>query len=165
MTLVGADLHTREQSVVTLCRTTGELQELRIRHEGDEVERFCAALPHKGRAAGRAATDHGAARAGNFRPSAAAAVLDAPAAGSAARLNGPLWAAVPLRSIIPIDAVRATFLPSMEAEGRERPRKDFVVDLNPDRAAEGRDRPRKHFAVDLTPDLDSGGECARESNA
>ena len=30
MTLAGADLHTREQSVATLCHTTGELQELKM---------------------------------------------------------------------------------------------------------------------------------------
>src|SRR6266568_554791 len=45
MTLVGVDLHTREQSVAKLDRSTGELQEFRIRHEGDDVERFYAALP------------------------------------------------------------------------------------------------------------------------
>lgn len=44
MTLVGVDLHAREQSVASLDPTTGELQELRIRHDGDEVERFYAGL-------------------------------------------------------------------------------------------------------------------------
>lgn len=44
MTLVGVDLHTRNQSVTVLDTTTGELQELRLRHDGDAVERFYAAL-------------------------------------------------------------------------------------------------------------------------
>jgi transposase len=45
MMLVGIDLHTREQSVAMLDTTTGERQEFRIRHDGDEVEQFYAALP------------------------------------------------------------------------------------------------------------------------
>jgi hypothetical protein len=45
MTLVGVDLHSREQSVAILDTTTGELEEHRLRHDGDEVERFYAALP------------------------------------------------------------------------------------------------------------------------
>lgn len=44
MTLVGVDLHTREQSVAMLDTSTGEVQEFRLRHEGDAVERFYAAL-------------------------------------------------------------------------------------------------------------------------
>jgi hypothetical protein len=44
MTLVGVDLHTREQSVAALDTTTGELQELRLPHDGDATERFYAAL-------------------------------------------------------------------------------------------------------------------------
>jgi transposase len=44
MTLVGVDLHTREQSVASLDTTTGEWQELRIRHDRDDVEQFYAAL-------------------------------------------------------------------------------------------------------------------------
>ena len=43
-TLIGVDLHTREQSVATLDTTTGERQDLRIRHDGDDVEQFYAAL-------------------------------------------------------------------------------------------------------------------------
>jgi transposase len=39
------DLHSREQSVAMLDPTTGELEERRIRHDGDDVERFYAALP------------------------------------------------------------------------------------------------------------------------
>jgi len=45
MTLVGVDLHTREQSVAVLDTETGEIQELRLRHEGDATERFYVALP------------------------------------------------------------------------------------------------------------------------
>jgi transposase len=45
MTLVGVDLHTREQSVAMLDTTTGEVGQLRIRHDGNDVERFYAALP------------------------------------------------------------------------------------------------------------------------
>jgi transposase len=45
MTLVGVDLHSREQSVAMLDTTTGELEERRIRHDGDDVERFYGALP------------------------------------------------------------------------------------------------------------------------
>jgi transposase len=44
MTLVGVDLHSREQSVAMLDTTTGEVEERRIRHDGDAVERFYAAL-------------------------------------------------------------------------------------------------------------------------
>ncbi len=44
MTLVGVDLHTREESAAVLDTTTGELQECRIRHDSDDVERFYAAL-------------------------------------------------------------------------------------------------------------------------
>jgi hypothetical protein len=40
MTLVGVDLHTREQSIAVLDTGTGEARELRLRHDGDEVERF-----------------------------------------------------------------------------------------------------------------------------
>lgn len=44
MTLVGVDLHTRDESVAVLDTATGDLQERRIRHEGDEVERFYQTL-------------------------------------------------------------------------------------------------------------------------
>jgi transposase len=44
MTLVGVDLHSREQSVAMLDTTTGEVEERRIRHDGDAVERFYASL-------------------------------------------------------------------------------------------------------------------------
>jgi transposase len=45
MRLVGVDLHTRDESIAMVDTTSGELQELRITHEGDSVERFYAALP------------------------------------------------------------------------------------------------------------------------
>lgn len=45
MTLIGVDLHTREQSIAKLDITTGEVQEIRLRYERDEVERFYASLP------------------------------------------------------------------------------------------------------------------------
>jgi len=44
MTLVGVDLHTRDESVAVLDTATGELRERRIRHEGEEIERFYQAL-------------------------------------------------------------------------------------------------------------------------
>jgi transposase len=44
MTLVGVDLHSREQSVAMLDTTTREREERRIRHDGEDVERFYAAL-------------------------------------------------------------------------------------------------------------------------
>lgn len=45
MMLVGVDLHTREQSVAALDTNTGEVRQLRLRHEGKAVEEFYAALP------------------------------------------------------------------------------------------------------------------------
>jgi len=45
MMLVGVDLHTRDQSVATLDTITGEVQQLRLRHDGNAVEDFYAALP------------------------------------------------------------------------------------------------------------------------
>jgi hypothetical protein len=40
MRLVGVDLHTRDQSIARVDTETGEIRELRLRHEGDEVEQF-----------------------------------------------------------------------------------------------------------------------------
>jgi transposase len=45
MTFVGCDLHSRNQQVAALDAETGELQELRLAHDGDAVERFYASLP------------------------------------------------------------------------------------------------------------------------
>jgi transposase len=44
MTLVGVALHTREQTVAVLDTATGEREDLRLRHDGEEVERFYAGL-------------------------------------------------------------------------------------------------------------------------
>jgi transposase len=43
MTLVGVDLHSRDR-IAMLDTETGELQEFRLRHDGDEVDRFYGAL-------------------------------------------------------------------------------------------------------------------------
>jgi transposase len=45
MTLVGCDLHSRDQQVAVLDTGTGEIQERRLVHEGDAVEQFYASLP------------------------------------------------------------------------------------------------------------------------
>lgn len=45
MTLVGCDLHSRNQQVAVLDTETGEVQELRLVHDGDAVEHFYASLP------------------------------------------------------------------------------------------------------------------------
>ncbi len=45
MTLVGCDLHSRNQQVAVLDTETGEVQERRLDHEGDAVEQFYAFLP------------------------------------------------------------------------------------------------------------------------
>jgi transposase len=44
MRLVGVDLHTRDQSIAMVDTETGETRELRLRHEGDEVEQFYRSL-------------------------------------------------------------------------------------------------------------------------
>jgi transposase len=45
MTLVGCDLHSRNQQVAVLDTETGEVQERRLDHDGDAVEQFYASLP------------------------------------------------------------------------------------------------------------------------
>src|SRR5207245_11435988 len=45
MTLVGCDLHARDQQVAVLDTATGEIQERRLTHEGSSVEQFYAARP------------------------------------------------------------------------------------------------------------------------
>ena len=45
MMLVGVDLHTREQSIAAVDTVTGEMRELQLRHDGDEVEEFYGGLP------------------------------------------------------------------------------------------------------------------------
>src|SRR5260370_33606653 len=44
MRLVGVDLHTRDQSIAMVDTETGETRELRLRHEGEEVEQFYRSL-------------------------------------------------------------------------------------------------------------------------
>jgi transposase len=44
MTLVGCDLHSRNQQVAVLDTETGEVQERRLAHEGDSVEQFYMSL-------------------------------------------------------------------------------------------------------------------------
>jgi hypothetical protein len=45
MTLVGCDLHSRDQQVAVLDTATGEIQERRLVHDGDSVEQFYTSLP------------------------------------------------------------------------------------------------------------------------
>src|SRR5712671_6040721 len=45
MTLVGCDLHARDQQVAVLDTATGEIQERRLVHDGDSVEQFYTSLP------------------------------------------------------------------------------------------------------------------------
>src|SRR5215831_17727151 len=45
MILVGCDLHARKQQVAVLDSETGEVQEVELCHQGDEIERYYAALP------------------------------------------------------------------------------------------------------------------------
>jgi hypothetical protein len=44
MTLVRVDLHSRQQSVAALDTTTANSGNARLRHDGDDVERFYASL-------------------------------------------------------------------------------------------------------------------------
>jgi len=44
MTLVGCDLHSRDQQVAVLDTATGEVQERRLVHEGDTIEQFYTSL-------------------------------------------------------------------------------------------------------------------------
>ena len=45
MLIIGFDFHTRYQQIAWLDAATGEIQERRLEHEGDEVRTFYAALP------------------------------------------------------------------------------------------------------------------------
>src|SRR5712691_9816607 len=45
MTLVGCDLHARDQQVAVLDTATGEIQERHLVHDGDSVEQFYTSLP------------------------------------------------------------------------------------------------------------------------
>ena len=45
MRIIGCDLHARQQTIAMLDVDTGELEERRIEHEGDQVRAFYAGLP------------------------------------------------------------------------------------------------------------------------
>jgi transposase len=46
MRIIGVDLHTRQQTIAMLDPETGELAEKTLKHEGETVREFYAALPH-----------------------------------------------------------------------------------------------------------------------
>src|ERR1700693_4585933 len=46
MRMIGVDLHTRQQTIAMLDPETGELVEKTLKHEGETVREFYAALPH-----------------------------------------------------------------------------------------------------------------------
>ena len=45
MRIIGCDLHARQQSVAVLDTTTGEVVEVTLKHEGDNVREFYSSLP------------------------------------------------------------------------------------------------------------------------
>ena len=45
MRIIGCDLHARQQSLAMLDTTTGEVVELILKHEGDNVQEFYSSLP------------------------------------------------------------------------------------------------------------------------
>src|ERR1700736_2537329 len=45
MRMIGCDLHTAQQSIAMLDEDTGEVVERTLKHEGDQVREFYAALP------------------------------------------------------------------------------------------------------------------------
>ena len=45
MRIIGCDLHASQQSIAMLDQETGETAELTLKHEGDTVRDFFAALP------------------------------------------------------------------------------------------------------------------------
>ena len=46
MRIIGCDLHARQQSLAMLDTTTGEVVNLTLKHEGNEVREFYSQLPH-----------------------------------------------------------------------------------------------------------------------
>src|SRR5215475_2249351 len=46
MRIIGCDLHSRQQSLATLDTETGEVVNLTVKHEGNEVREFYSQLPH-----------------------------------------------------------------------------------------------------------------------
>jgi hypothetical protein len=45
MRIIGCDLHARQQTLAMLESTTGEVVEVTLRHEGDNVREFYSSLP------------------------------------------------------------------------------------------------------------------------
>jgi hypothetical protein len=45
MRIIGCDLHARQQTLAMLDTTTGEVVELTLKHEGDNVREFYSSLP------------------------------------------------------------------------------------------------------------------------
>ena len=45
MRIIGCDLHARQQTLAMLDTTTGEVVEVILKHEGDNVREFYSALP------------------------------------------------------------------------------------------------------------------------
>jgi hypothetical protein len=45
MRIIGCDLHARQQTLVMLDTTTGEVVEVTLKHEGDNVREFYSSLP------------------------------------------------------------------------------------------------------------------------
>jgi len=46
MRIIGCDLHARQQTLAMLDTTTGEVVEVTLKHEGDNVREFYSSLPH-----------------------------------------------------------------------------------------------------------------------
>jgi hypothetical protein len=45
MRIIGCDLHARQQTLAMLDTTTGEVVEVTLKHEGDNVREFYSSLP------------------------------------------------------------------------------------------------------------------------
>jgi hypothetical protein len=45
MRIIGCDLHARQQTLAMLDTTTGEVLEVTLKHEGDNVRQFYSSLP------------------------------------------------------------------------------------------------------------------------
>jgi hypothetical protein len=45
MRIIGCDLHARQQSLAMLETTTGEMVNVTLKHEGNEVQEFYSQLP------------------------------------------------------------------------------------------------------------------------
>ena len=48
MRIIGCDLHARQQTLAMLETTTGEVVEMTLQHEGDNVREFYSSLPRPG---------------------------------------------------------------------------------------------------------------------